>query len=583
MEKSTHLYIHTMDTEEFCKLNFPFLPWRREKIALFSEEHKELSCICHNFLYLDFCQFLYSSEYKKPLEFHFKQENFDKKMLCDSSSMIALNLNLLHFSRLQFLSNLISKRAGLLLKNVNTGIYPSINDSTANFLYNKYNDFLKKWCFSPIFFMLFSLPYKTKIHLPIDLLSDWVLLKKDIEDILDFFNSFLHSKLVMKVLYFWLTRMHEANLWDGKDAALKTFCEKAFFYDDMENNRVYSYADYFGTAMGGQFIREYGRFLYFPVHHSQKIKNYNRNEAVDFLDKQVYDRLGSCLVAAGKGLKGKLLLDAITKPDSISDDEALQVLRFLKYYSSVHFMGHISELFGLCMAQMIENYIFDSDVVCIPGSSIFINTDKGIKQGPDGIFGNILQEDGKSELIIEGLIEVKSYQVSQKKLQLQLEQHAKRLIDNKVLLTASSLDSLGIWLPKETVGDDIDIKTFTIDKVTISKKLQYIAIVPSYKKTRQNISTNDRYHLLEMPWSPKGFKSMSLYFIIWIVENYGRIGDEDNYDKGRICLKTLLERLDESKILKRSDMYMIKNLIEALNVNIGNPDKYWFDSYRKSK
>lgn len=576
MKKINRLYIHRIDKVKMNKLSFPFLPWRREKVGITADEYQELIAICYDFLYLDFCQMLYNSGYKESLEFHFQQNDFAQKMLSDSSSIMALQLNLLHFNRLQFLSNLTSKRANFLSQNISIEIYPNINNRIADILLNIYDEFLKKWCFNPIFFMLFSLPYNQQLHVPSYLWTDWACLKKDIEDILDFFNDFIHSELIVKIFYFWLTRLHEANLWDKENDALKSFCKSAFFYDDMENNRVHTYADYCGTSMGGQFIREYGIFLDFPIHYKDKIKSYDRNKAVEFLDRQVYDRLGSCLVAAREGKKGKLLVNAIIQPNSISDDEALEVLRFLKYYSSVHFMGHIGELFGLAMAQMASNDIFDLDVVCIPGSSISINTKNGIKQGPDGIFGNIIHIDGKLQLIIEGLIEVKSYRVSQKNLQQQLKQHAMRLLENDVLLTASSLHELGVWLPKETIENTIDIESFKIDKVCMSEKLQYIAIVPAYKKERQNFFLNDNFHLMEMPWNPKGFKAMALYFIIWIVENYGRIGDENNYEIGRNSLDVLLRRLEKVKTLKNSDIYMVQGLLKSLKVRIGNPDEYWF-------
>jgi hypothetical protein len=578
VKKYNSLYIiHSIEIDKIVNLDFPFLPYRKERICMTATESHQMNSICYDLLYLDCCQALYNCGYKKSLEFHFEQKDFDKKMLCDSIGIMALNLNLIHFSRLQFLSNLMSKRTNFLMQNISTEIYPRIDKHVGMILLNKYNEFLEKWCFSPIFLMLFTLPYNEKLKLSTNLFSHWIIFKKDIKSLLDFFNTYVDAQLMIKVFSFWLNRIHEANLWNDKDNVLKTFCKRAFFSDDIETNRVYSYADYFGTIMGGQFIREYGRFLYFPVYSENKIKNYDRNKVVEFLDRQVYDRLSSCLAVAGEGQKGKLLVDAVTQPSKVSNDEALEILRFLKYYSSVHFMGHIGELFGLSMAQMASKSIFNSDIVCIPGSSIFINTDKGVKQGPDGIFGKIIQKQDKLHLIIEGLIEIKSYRVSYKKLQAQLKQHLQRLIDNEILLTASSFDSSGQWFSKETIGDDIKIKTFKINQVHISNKLQYIAIVPSYKKRRQCLFMAENYHLLEMPWSPKGFRSMALYFIVWVVENYGRIGDESNYQKGKDSLKILLDRLKKVRMLKKSDVYMVKGLSDALeNLKVGNPDKYWF-------
>lgn len=51
----------------------------------------------------------------------------------------------------------------------------------------------------------------------------------------------------------------------------------------MENNRIFTYADYFGSVLGAQMAREFGGWLRFTVRSDWKPAAYDRDGVADDL------------------------------------------------------------------------------------------------------------------------------------------------------------------------------------------------------------------------------------------------------------------------------------------------------------
>ena len=547
--------------------DFLFLPWRTEQVGSTIEDFNILHNICFDLLILDFNQILYNFSSHNYLEL---PESLGGILLNDKIKTTALNLRIQHFTRMLLLNNLEHKNCESIKNNLPKNIYGQLSNKDCVLLLSNYYIYLSRWIYSPLFFILFSLKYKTQIKIPEKYILKWTQFKSETLQILTFFSSRIGKLYSLKAMYFWLTRLNESNLWSANEMLLKNISKSAFNYDDLENNRVFTYADYFDSILGAQIIREFGHHLYFPTKFKNKIKTYDRNVPVNFLDSQIYDRTNASLKAIHKSeKKKKILINSTSNANNVTNSEFLEIFKFLKHYSSAHFMGHICELFGFIQLALTNTKLKNEEFIIIPGSAIRIKSKNGIKQGPDGLIASIVKSNKEVKLVVAGIIEMKSYRISLNKIQQQIQSHRLRMENEKIQLIKYKEDLCNVF----AFEDDIDKnEIIEVDKVTFTKNLESIAIVPSYKrdsKIKQEIT------LVELPWLPLGFKKMGLYFFLWIVQNFGRIGAELDYNRGISNWVKIMKRILDEEVLSKRNKNEIVKLLQYFKQGIKSVDCEW--------
>jgi hypothetical protein len=299
--------------------------------------------------------------------------------------------------------------------------------------WERYLEFIYRWGSSKVFVRLFSLPYKTHLQLPDSENALWIGYLNDLESLLNVVFDTIGRKNAFRLLQFWLSRTHEADLWpeDFGNRPLKTFCKKCFEDDDPENNRVHTYAEYGNSLLAAQLIRDSARELYFPI-HGFKYSGTVNDGFHQWVDGEIYNRMAMCALNAKNHPMAEIIIRACREPASVTDEESVKVLRYLKWFSGTHFMGHWGELVGLPLVIRYLNNKFPGGLSCIPGSALRLKGKYGWQQGPDGLLAKVNWEGGEICLDIYGIIEIKSYNPSTKRIKNQLKRHMERLRDHEM-------------------------------------------------------------------------------------------------------------------------------------------------------
>ena len=177
----------------------------------------------------------------------------------------------------------------------------------------------------------------------------------------------------------------------------------------------------------------------------------------------------------------------------------------------------------------------------------------------------------KFHLKIFGIIEIKSYRVSPKIFLNQFTNHLDRLKKNQIkLIVRKDENQIMRWAQKNEIGDEA-YQISSVESIEFDDKVEFIAVIPSSFRKR----VNSEISFIEMPWLPFGFQLMGYTFIYWIIENFGRIGNESNYEIGKKSWIINLERILKNDRLSNRDKQSIKLFLQFLKYGIQSPDNYW--------
>jgi hypothetical protein len=69
---------------------------------------------------------------------------------------------------------------------------------------------------------------------------------------------------------------------------------------------------------------------------------------------------------------------------------------------------------------------------------------------------------------------------------------------------------------------------------------------------------------------------MGFHFSLWLIEDFGRVGDPDDYDRGPLAWQQLLARsLSSSGPSRRLEKSTADSLLAVVESRGENPDKDW--------
>ena len=559
-------FLNQSSLAEVKSFSFLFYRFREERIVLSIKESRILHSICYDLLILDFIQCLASHGIEEPLnEINCDNNSIGKLILTDHVNYLALTLGLQNFTRIQFMLNW--GQLELTLKIYEP--HKKIEITEVDGLIEDYINFIQYSMNNGIFYLLFSSPYNSKLILSKQLEPLWVEFLNRLSIVINKFQVYFSSISVNKFFAYWLRRVHQASTWGQEFDNLKSTSEKCWLYDDPENNRIYTHTDYFGSILGAQYLREYSEFIRLPV-FKRKQHIENRYSHLEHIDQLIYNKMAKCIVAASDSNYGEYITKISNGTGSYDDQKILKTFNFLKHFSSSHFMGHIGELFALSLVNFQIRRL-NTKIICIPGSSILIKNKNGVKQGPDGLIATVVYINDKFHLKIFGIIEIKSYRVSPKIFLNQFTNHLDRLKKNQIkLIVRKDENQIMRWAQKNEIGDEA-YQISSVESIEFDDKVEFIAVIPSSFRKR----VNSEISFIEMPWLPFGFQLMGYTFIYWIIENFGRIGNESNYEIGKKSWIINLERILKNDRLSNRDKQSIKLFLQFLKYGIQSPDNYW--------
>ena len=179
------------------------------------------------------------------------------------------------------------------------------------------------------------------------------------------------------------------------------------------------------------------------------------------------------------------------------------------------------------------------------------------------------------EVEVLGLVEVKAYRRGVKALKDQLRKHRRRWIQGEVKLLAEEPSDTARWLPWRSLSENPNRREFTVTASHWPDQARQIAVVPTYRRRGTDSKAEDLL-IVPMPWQPSGFRSMGFHFSLWLIENFGRVGAPDDYDRGPLAWQSLLTRfLKSSGASKRIETSTARSLLAVIDSRGQNPDEHW--------
>ena len=264
---------------------------------------------------------------------------------------------------------------------------------------------------------------------------------------------------------------------------------------------------------------------------------------------------------------------AATVPESVTDEELESAFRILRHYTVVHVMGHLGETFGtMVLKQQLAGEVAE-DVCFIPGQAIWVEGEGGRKQGPDALLARIHRnEDGGVKLEVVGIVEMKAYRVSAPKLLAQIHQHERRMTAGKVtLLTPTPPKGAPVWHGRAEMNAGGATTELPVTELSWSADLRRIAVLPAAKQAAK--ASHPSLEVIEMPWTPTGFRRMGWRVLAWYGENLGRTADPNDYELGRTSWITCFERLLRSPKATAATGRFLPQLLDTLQTTGRDPDE----------
>jgi len=550
MEYRKTLLLNQVDKKD--KLGFAFCPWREKKCGLTKHDWEMLLQVAEELFLLDGAQCFYDLGYQSYLDELFAvNRGLSKKLNREPIRTMALNLNLMNFNRLAFHAGIRSLLCEPVFINSHAkpediekmwrsyleprSIDPARYECKAECAWERYVQLIYKWVYSKVFVWLFTLPYKTHLRLPVSENILWTDYLNNLGPLLKVLFDTMGRKGAFRLLQFWLRRTYEAGLWPGdiEDQNLKTFSRECFENDDPENNRVYTYAEYGDSFRAAQLIRDSAGELYFPV-HGLKYPGSTANEKFhQWVDEEIYNRMTLCALNAKNHPAAKIIIRACKEPSSVTDEESLRALRYLKWFSGTHFMGHWGELVGLPLVIRYLKKKFFKGVSCIPGSALRLKGKYGWQQGPDGLLAEVNWQGNEICLDIYGIIEVKSYNPSAKKIENQLKRHLERLRYHEMdVMIFDAAEGRERWVPWDTAPKGVNTRRLNVSMIRWKEPLLNIIVQPFRLSRSASKRKEDDYLKIFLPWKRLGFRGMGVGFTAWLIQNLARTLKPDDYYLG---------------------------------------------------
>lgn len=525
-------------------------------------------------LRLDFAQMLFDGGWAVALKQALADAQTRGWLRSDDALRLSLDLGLRHFTRLKLLASLgCGRGAGLMRNGMRQDIYPKLADSEAGEWMEGYERMLMRWiCPLPGVAVGGRAGEEPPLWVPPPE-HRWEEMLMEVSSLAEKIRRQVGERAMFRGMNFWFTQLHQLDRWPAGWDELRKLCAEAWQRDDMESNRVFTYADYFGSVLSAQMAREFGGWLRFTVRPEWKPAAYDRDGVADWMEDHLYGRLHASLAALTSSRTGDILRRAATAPDSVTDEELTFAFRILRHYTVVHAMGHLGETFGtMVLKQQLAGKV-DDDVCFIPGQAIWVEGEDGRKQGPDALLARVhRQQDGRVKLEVVGIVEKKAYRVSATRLLEQIHQHEQRMTAGKVtLLTLTPPNGEAVWHGRAEMNADGAISEITVTELSWSADLRRIAVLPAAKRAAK--APHPSQEVIEMPWTPTGFRRMGWRVLAWYGENLGRTADPNDYELGRTSWINCVERLLRSPKAAAATGRFLPQLLDTLQSTGRDPDE----------
>lgn len=172
-----------------------------------------------------------------------------------------------------------------------------------------------------------------------------------------------------------------------------------------------------------------------------------------------------------------------------------------------------------------------------------------------------------------GIVEMKAYRVSASKLLAQIHQHEQRMVAGKVtLLTLTPPNGESVWHGRAEMKADGTISEIPVTELSWSAELRRIAVLPAAKRPAK--LPHPALEVIEMPWTPTGFRRMGWRVLSWYSENLGRTADPNDYQLGRESWITCVRRLLRSPKIAAATGRFLPQLLDTLQTTGLDPDEH---------
>lgn len=270
---------------------------------------------------------------------------------------------------------------------------------------------------------------------------------------------------------------------------------------------------------------------------------------------------------------GNILRRAATAPETVTNEELEDAFRILRHYTVVHVMGHLGEAFGTMVLKQQLAGAVPEDVCYIPGQAIWVEGEGGRKQGPDALLARVQwKPDGTPRLEIVGIVEMKAYRVSAAKLLAQIHQHERRMAEGKVsLLTLTPPNGEPMWHGRAEMNAEGVSAEIQVSELSWSDDFRRIAVLPAPKRAFN--ARHPSLEVIEMPWTPTGFRRIGWRVLAWYGENLGRTADANDHELGRASWIACVERLLACPKTAGATGRFLPQLLDTLQTTGRDPDE----------
>jgi len=185
-------------------------------------------------------------------------------------------------------------------------------------------------------------------------------------------------------------------------------------------------------------------------------------------------------------------------------------------------------------------------------------------------------EGGEICLDIYGIIEIKSYNPSAKRIKNQLKRHMERLRDHEMkVMVIDTGEGEMRWNSWNTMFEEANTRKINVSLISWKEPLLNIIVQP-FRLSHPVVKGEEEDILtLLLPWKRPGFRGMGVGFTGWLIQNIARTLKPDDYYLGWEIWSFILERLIGRSTLSRRDRLIIEELYHFLRGIKPNPDYYW--------
>ncbi|GAB6042331.1 hypothetical protein [Endothiovibrio diazotrophicus] len=248
-------------------LAFAHLPWGFEECGLSTDQWRLLSQLSCGLLFLDALQQLNDHGYRHPLlALTLPGSPLAALIASDEAQRMALHLSLRSFNRLTLTSRLPDD-GGHLAGYRHHRFTHTVTAAQGEKLLVSLQQFLDRWGESRIFLRLFTLRHHANPAGCGDHCAEYTAFLRHLSTLYAQAAHHLTPPGACTLLRFWLERCHRLGYWPDEPAlaSLAMATARCAARIDLEHDRVLTYADYCGSPLAGQMIRQSATELRFPV------------------------------------------------------------------------------------------------------------------------------------------------------------------------------------------------------------------------------------------------------------------------------------------------------------------------------